>query len=161
MSTEDGTISALQPLDFALERLQPISSQNEVAVIIPVRFTVLAIGGMPVKTDTVAVHMVRTEKELTLVRTDLVPFDQTPGAEVCDVEKGWSWCRIKAILVARMKAMMKKMDEHKEWVKGGCGGDLRVWVDQRALAGWVGRSMAVTIIGIMIIAIGELIDLGK
>ena len=127
MSLEDGEVTAEQPLDFALERLEPITSpQEEGMMIIPIRFTVLAIGGSPVKTDTVSVRLLRTETELVLLDTSLVAFEDTPGAEACDGEQGWSLCRIKAIVTARVKAMTEKMAESKGvakgWVKGGCRG---------------------------------------
>ena len=127
MSLEDGEITAEQPLDFALEKLEAISSQEaESVIMIPLRFTVLAIGGNPVKTDTVFMRLLRTEKELVLLDTKLIPFEQTPGAEACDGSQGWSMCRIKAIVMARVKGMMEKMVESKEaakgWVEGGCAG---------------------------------------
>ncbi len=123
ISLEDGEVTAEQPLDFALERLEPMTlPEEESTTIIPVRFTVLAIGGNPVETDTVFLRMLRTEQDLVLLDTELIPFEETPGAQVCDGQQGWSTCRIKAIVMARLRGMMEKMAESKGSVKGECGG---------------------------------------
>lgn len=127
MSLDDGEVAAEQPLDFALERLEPITSPKaEGVMMIPVRFTVLAIAGSPVKTDTVLLRLLGSENELVLLDTKLLPFGETPGADACDGKEGWSMCRIKAMVMARVKGMMEKLtegnDAAKGWVNGGCGG---------------------------------------
>ena len=127
MSLEDGEVAAEQPLDFALQRLEPITSPaGDPAMMIPVRFTVLAIAGSPVKTDTVLLRLLRSENELVLLDTKLIPFGETPGAGTCDEKGGWSMCRIKAMVMSSVKGMMEKLAESnggaKGWIKGGCGG---------------------------------------
>jgi hypothetical protein len=134
ISTEDGQATIEQPLDFALERLEPIvSPHNDHNMFIPVRFTVLAIGGIPVKTDTVAVHLLKTDKEFHLLGTDLIPFETTPGAG-CG-EATWSFCRVKAIVMDRVKAMTERLSQHR---KGGCGRDRFAAMGGSEDGGWKG-----------------------
>lgn len=107
-------------------------------MIIPIRFTVLAIGGRPVKTDTVAVHLLKNDKEMHLLRTDLIPFQHTPGADECS-DEGWSWCRVKAIVMTRVKGVMEKMSQHRNRVEGGCGrGRSGSMAGSKGMGGWRG-----------------------
>jgi hypothetical protein len=131
VSLEDGQVTVEQPLDFALERLEPIMAEGTDHMLIPIRFTVLAIAGVPVKADTVALRLLRTQErpgspQLVVLDTRLIPFEDTPGAEACDGGQGWSMCRVKAIVMSRVKSMIEKMMQHKDsakdWVKNGCGG---------------------------------------
>jgi hypothetical protein len=127
MSLEDGTLTEEQPLYYALERLEAVAStDDEDTFFVPVRFTILALGDMTVKIDTVSVHLLRTKDDLILVGTEMIPFEITPGADSCEGEARWSLCRIKAMVMDHVNAMMGKVAETKHkakgWARGGCHG---------------------------------------
>jgi len=112
-----------------MEVMPPIPSPHgEGASVIPVEFTVLGINGVPVKVNTIALKLVQPPHGgLIIVHTEEVPFEQTPGAETCEGARLWSMCRLKAIIMARVKSMMEASKEKTEqvhgWVKErtGCG----------------------------------------
>jgi len=117
------------PLNFAMEIMPPIPSPHKEGVsIIPVEFTVLALKGMPVKVNTVSLKLIQPPHGgLVIVHTEEIPFEQTPGAETCEGARVWSMCRLKAIVMARVKSMMEttkqKTEQVQGWVKEktGCG----------------------------------------
>ncbi|KAK5056656.1 hypothetical protein LTR84_012188 [Exophiala bonariae] len=92
--------------------------------------TITALNGHPVKVDTVLVHVLRLfNKKTKIVKISTIPFNDTPGATTCDTSSKWSICRIRAIIAARIQAMLNAAKTHtqaaKGWVKGqgkGCPG---------------------------------------
>ena len=128
------------PLDFVLERLPTIEEysprrnthRKPGPVITPLRFTVVGIAGRPVKVDTLAIDLVQTGREgFKVGRVTPVPFSKTPGAESCEGEAAWSYCRVKAIIRSRVLETIRAMREQGRQAKEltsthGCG-KLRVW----------------------------------
>lgn len=127
---EDGQQTRPIQLDFAWERLQPITSEaNPDLSILPIQFTILGLQGYPVKVDTVAVHLLQSPGQTSIAKISKIPFKDTPGATTCDPTSKWSICRLRAIIIARMQAMFEaaKARAHAAhgWVKGqgkGCRG---------------------------------------
>ena len=113
-------------LSFALERLEPIRSKNEEEMVIPVRFTVLAVGGQSVKVDTVSIDLLKTGEDLVVMTVGTIPFNATPGANTCDEANSWSLCRLAAIVRSRVSVMMAKANKwsgcHKKGPFGHIGG---------------------------------------
>lgn len=111
-----------------MEVMPPIVSPHKDDVsLIPVEFTVLGMHGIPVKVSTIALKLIQTPtKELVIVSQEEIPFDVTPGAESCETARVWSICRLRAIVMARLKSMVEttqeKTDSMQEWVKTRCGG---------------------------------------
>ncbi len=70
-------------------------------------FTVLGLQGVPVKVDTIVVDLLHTPEETIIARTLTIPFEETPGAQTCDTSSKWSLCRFRAIVVARLQAIME------------------------------------------------------
>jgi hypothetical protein len=105
---EDGQHAQPVQLDFAWERLPPITSADEPEKsILPIRFTILGLHGYPVKVDTVAIDLLQTPKQTSIVRVLTIPFDDTPGAQTCDTTSKWSLCRLRAIIIVRLQEMME------------------------------------------------------
>jgi hypothetical protein len=105
---EDGQQTDPIQLDFAWERLPPISSADEPDIsIIPIKFTILGLQGYPVKVDTIAIELLRTPEQTSIARIISIPFEDTPGAQTCDTNSKWSLCRLRAIIVARLQAIME------------------------------------------------------
>ena len=126
----DGTESSPVHLDFAIERLPSITSDQEQDVqIIPLRLTVLAVNGQAVKVDTLAIDVIHTDSDdsITIAQISQIPFKDTPGATTCNTSSKWSICRFRAIVKARLEQMMEAARSHahaaKGWMKkGGCRG---------------------------------------
>ncbi len=113
-------------LDFAWERLAPVTSADDPdKSIIPTRFTILGLHGHPVKVDTLAIDLVQSPRSTAIARVANIPFADTPGASTCDTGAKWSLCRLRAIITARLQAIMEAAKEHAQaahgWVKGGKG----------------------------------------
>jgi len=129
---EDGEQTDPVQLDFAWERLPPVTSRDEQsgAIVLPLRFTILGLHGYPVKVDTIAIDLLQTPQETSIARFDIIPFEDTPGAATCDLAAKWSLCRLRAIIAARLQSIMEaaKTRAHaaKGWMKsgqkGGCHG---------------------------------------
>lgn len=125
---DTGEQSARISLNFAMEVMPPMASLDEDDVsLIPVEFTVLGLQGIPVKVSTIALKLIQGQmKELVIVNSEEIPFEATPGAETCETARAWSICRLRAIVMARLKSMVEttkeKTDNVQEWVKTRCGG---------------------------------------
>ncbi|OAL37901.1 hypothetical protein AYO20_02734 [Fonsecaea nubica] len=105
---EDGQQTDPIQLDFAWERLTPIVSADEPdKSILPVRFTILGLQGIPVKVDTIAIDLLQTPDQTSIARITTIPFEDTPGATTCDTTSKWSLCRLRAIIAARLQAIME------------------------------------------------------
>lgn len=124
ISKDTGEKSVEVPLNFAMEVMPPVSSPHKDDIsMIPVEFTVLAMNGIPVKVNTVSLKLIETPaKDLVIVNHEEIPFEVTPGAESCETARVWSLCRLKAIVMARLKSMVEKTEDVQEWVKTRCGG---------------------------------------
>lgn len=113
------------PIDFVMERLEPITSEDPAKIIIPVKFTIVGFGGQPVKVDTLSIDILQTPDLMKVMRVERVPFAETPGAQSCEGERAWSLCRVRAIITHRvvetMRMMRTKAHQAKGWVKH-CGG---------------------------------------
>jgi hypothetical protein len=125
--TSTGATSLPFPIDFILERLEPITSHNDRhRVLLPVRFTIVGFAGHAVHVDTLAIDLLASDggRELGVVRVQKVPFGTTPGAASCPDDEVWSLCRVRAIIQHRvletMRAMRAKAAAAKGWVRGGC-----------------------------------------
>ncbi|EXJ60947.1 hypothetical protein A1O7_05100 [Cladophialophora yegresii CBS 114405] len=105
---EDGQKTDPVQLDFAWERLPPISSAEEPEIsILPLRFTILGLEGHPVKVDTIAIELLHTSDQTSIARILTIPFEDTPGAQTCNTTSKWSLCRLRAIIVARLQTIME------------------------------------------------------
>lgn len=119
------------PVNFALEVMAPIPSPHREGVsMIPVDLSILALDGLPVKVNSISLKLVQPPNhDFVLVRTELIPFEETPGAQECQESEAWIPCRWQAIIAAHVKSMMDmartKSNEFHEWVKTktpGCHG---------------------------------------
>ncbi|OAP57710.1 hypothetical protein AYL99_08448 [Fonsecaea erecta] len=105
---EDGQQTDPVQLDFAWERLTPITSADEPdKSILPIQFTILGLQGYPVKVDTITIDLLQTPDQTSIARISTIPFEDTPGATTCDTTSRWSLCRLRAIIVARLQAIME------------------------------------------------------
>jgi len=112
-----------------MEVMPPIPSPHKEGVsLIPVDFTILAVSGLPVKVNTISFKLIQPPHGgLVIVRTHEIPFAQTPGADICEGARPWSVCRLKAIIMARLKSIKDATKDKTErvhgWVKEktGCG----------------------------------------
>lgn len=116
-------------LNFAMEVMPAIPSiplpHKDQVSLIPIEFTVLGLNGVPVKVNTISFKLIETpDKDLVLVRSEEIPFQETPGAETCEGARPWSLCRLKAIIMARVKAMMEAAKEKTDKVQG--------WIKEKA-----------------------------
>jgi len=109
-------------LAFAFATFRAIESEDESGTtLIPMQLTISDIAGKPVNLDTVALDLVRLPTgELFIGKVDLLPApEEAPGAE-CSNE----FCRLRAIIIARIQAMLEaaRARAHKagNLVKGGC-----------------------------------------
>lgn len=111
------------PLKFALGTEDPIPSPHKDGVFLhKLELTVLGLDGMPVKTNTLVLKLVQIPTgDLVLVRTDEIPFEETPGAEICEGTRPWSLCRIRAMIVAKLRTMLEaaqaRIDRVREKVR--------------------------------------------
>ena len=125
---EDGQQAGPLKLDFALERLPPITSAEEpFSTILPIRFTILGLEGYPIKVDTIAIDLLQTPDQILIVRVSNIPFENTPGATTCETTSKWSLCRLRAIIATRLQAIMEAAKTRSQAAKGwvdskGCGG---------------------------------------
>lgn len=127
---EDGQQTSPVRLDFVWAALEPITSEhNPQLSMFPFQLTILGLNGHPVKVDTVSVHVLRAPGQTMIAKISTTPFSDTPGATTCDTSSRWSICRLRAIVAARMQAMLTAAKAHaqaaKGWVKGegkGCRG---------------------------------------
>ncbi|KIW68147.1 hypothetical protein PV04_04113 [Phialophora macrospora] len=121
---EDGQQTGPVQLDFAWERLPPITSPDEPDIsILPIRFTILGLEGHPVKVDTIAIELLRTPEQTSVARILTIPFEDTPGAQTCDTTSKWSLCRLRAIIVARLQAIMEAAKARASTATKGWGGE--------------------------------------
>lgn len=128
--TKDEEYSANLRLSYVASVLPAIPSpHNDEISLIPVELTILKMNEIPVKVDTIVVKMIKTPKDgYVIVRVEQIPFEETPGAEVCAGTRSWSMCRIKAIALDALRRVMQatkeKADKVHSWVKektSGCG----------------------------------------
>ncbi|KIW29045.1 uncharacterized protein PV07_04891 [Cladophialophora immunda] len=125
---EDGQQTDPVQLDFAWERLTPITSTEEPDKRIhPIRFTILGLQGYPVKVDTIAIDLLQTPDQTSIARITTIPFEDTPGATTCDTTSRWSLCRLRAIIAARLQAIMEAAKARastatKGWMSDGSKG---------------------------------------
>ncbi|KIW92814.1 uncharacterized protein Z519_06663 [Cladophialophora bantiana CBS 173.52] len=125
---EDGQQTEPVQLDFAWESLTPVTAVEEPdKSILPIRFTILGLQGYPVKVDTIAIDLLRTPDQTSIARITTIPFEDTPGATTCDTTSKWSLCRLRAIIAARLQAIMEAATARasaatKGWVNSGSKG---------------------------------------
>lgn len=129
---QDGQKTLPIQLDFAWEELPPVTSErNPKLSMQSYQLTILGLAGHPIKVDTVAVHVLRAPGQTMIARISTIPFNETPGATTCDTSSKWSICRLRAIVAARMQAMVAaakgRAQAAKGWFKGhgngkGCSG---------------------------------------
>lgn len=120
--TDTGDRTPSMPIDFVLERLQPIRAAEDAhKMVIPVKFTVVGFGGKPVKVDTVSIDILQTEQVMKVMRVETVPFRSTPGAESCNGQSAWSYCRVKAIVSSRVRQTVAAMSQGGSRAKAWCG----------------------------------------
>jgi hypothetical protein len=113
------------PIDYVLERLEAIYAPEDPSkAVVPIKLTIVGFGGHPVKVDTIAIDILQMPGTMQVMRVERVPFSQTPGAQSCEGQSSWSYCRVKAIVIARIletvKMMREKAHEAKAWTKT-CG----------------------------------------
>jgi hypothetical protein len=113
------------PIDFVLERLEAINAPEDPSkIVVPIKLTIVGFGGHPVKVDTIAIDILQLPGTMQVIRVEKIPFSQTPGAQSCEGQSAWSYCRVKAIVIARIletvKMMREKAHEAKSWAKQ-CG----------------------------------------
>lgn len=124
---DTGEQSIEVPLNFAVEMMPPVPSPHKDEIsLISIEFTVLGMNGIPVKVNTISLKLIQTPaKDLVIVNQQEIPFEVTPGAESCETARVWSICRLRAIVMARLKSMVQatqeKTDSVQEWVKTRCG----------------------------------------
>ncbi|EXJ91559.1 hypothetical protein A1O3_00107 [Capronia epimyces CBS 606.96] len=125
---EDGEQTAPIPLDFAYEKLPPVTSAEEPdKTILPFRLTIVGLNMHPVTVDSLAIDILQTPDHTSVVRITNIPFEDTPGATTCDTSSNWSLCRLRAIVAARIQSIVDAARAHahgaKGWVSGkGCKG---------------------------------------
>jgi hypothetical protein len=111
-------------LGYALEVLPavPFEHENGAVEIVSLQLTILDIEGAPVHVDTLQIDLVKSIDGLTLAKISNIPFSQSPGAAECAT----SLCRLRAIILARVRAMLEaaKARAHAAgaWIKSGCRG---------------------------------------
>jgi hypothetical protein len=104
-----------------LEILPAVSFEHEKGEIITLQLTILDIEGTPVNVDTLKIDL-RNAGGLTVAKISNLPFAQSPGAAECTS----SLCRLRAIVVARVRAMLEAAQARAHaagaWIKSGCRG---------------------------------------
>lgn len=115
------------PLEFALSVEEPMPSPHKDGVILhKVELTILGLDGMPVKVNTLALKLVQIPTgDLVLVRTDEIPFEETPGADTCEGTRSWSLCRLRAVILDRMRTMLEAAQARIDRIHGWTNGKLR------------------------------------
>lgn len=100
--------SGPEPINFALEAFQPQQAKGPGHFeLIPLDFTILGVNGTPVKVPTLSIKLIKTPDDaLVVVKTEQIPFKDTPGAKECEGARLWTMCRIKAIVAARLQALI-------------------------------------------------------
>lgn len=100
---KDGQRTAPVSLDYALERLPPLSvvTPTEDYAILPLRFTILGLQGLPVEGGAVTIDLLQSPNATGIARISTIPFSETPGGTTCETAAEFSICRIKAILAAQ------------------------------------------------------------
>ncbi|KAJ9604785.1 hypothetical protein H2200_010900 [Cladophialophora chaetospira] len=119
---EDGRQTDPLQLDYTWEKLAPITFADEADNYIEtIKFTILGLQGYPVKVDTVAIDLLHTPEQTIIARIETVPFEETPGAQTCDTDSKWSLCRFRAILIARLQAIMEAAKQRASFATKGWG----------------------------------------
>lgn len=105
-----------------MEILPAVSFEHEKGKILTLQLTILDIEGAPVNVDTLKIDLVRNIGRLTVAKISNIPFAQSPGAAECTTPL----CRLRAIIVARVRAMLEaakaRADAAGAWIKSGCRG---------------------------------------
>ena len=119
-------------MGWALEVLPPVTNKAEPEKeLCTLQFTVLDLKGIPVEVDSIRIDVLKQKtpgsaSTLSIVKLTPISFSSTPGATSCQNASQWSMCRLRAIVVARVHAMLEAAKAHagaaKTWVKGGCKG---------------------------------------
>jgi hypothetical protein len=119
-------------LGWALEVLPPVTTEAEPGKeLYTLQFTVLDLKGVPVEVDSLKIDILKSttlkdKPTLSLLNITPVSFLSTPGAKSCHTSSQWSLCRLRAIIAARIKAMLEaakaRAGSAKAWAKGGCKG---------------------------------------
>ena len=128
---QDASSTELANVGFALEILPPVQFEREIGEIIPIRFTILDLDGHPVHVDSLQVDLLRAQVDdkdlsksrLHIAKVAVIAYELTPGAAECET----STCRLRAIITARVRAMVAVAKAHahkaKAWAKGACHGE--------------------------------------
>ena len=88
-------------LGFALEYL-PFQDASE-GTIAPIRLTIVDLDSVQVKVPTVTIDVIKLpSQELLIGKIDTIPFAESPGSE-CET----TFCRVKAIAMARLREMIE------------------------------------------------------
>lgn len=118
----DSTPSRPLRLGYVLEVLPVVSFEHENGKIIALQLTIVEVEGAPADVDTVKIDLLKNSSGLTVAKISIIPFAQSPGATECTT----SLCRLRAIIVARVRAILEaaKARTHAAgaWVKSGCRG---------------------------------------
>ncbi|RMZ79174.1 hypothetical protein DV738_g3468, partial [Chaetothyriales sp. CBS 135597] len=111
--TSDGAISRPLELSFVLVRFDPVfDPARSDHVLLPIQFTIVGVDSKPVKVDTIAIDLFRTQESLSIARLSYLPFETTPGAQTCGNASRWSLCRFKAFLGFRLQHMIAAARHH-------------------------------------------------
>ncbi|RVX66272.1 hypothetical protein B0A52_10199 [Exophiala mesophila] len=102
---DDGQLGPVLDLDFALEKLPAVNSHDTPDLsVTPLRLTILALQGHPVKADTVSISLLASPEQTSIAVVSTLPFKDSPGAPTCNTASNWAACRYHAIVMAGIKA---------------------------------------------------------
>lgn len=120
------------PLGWALEVPPPVTNKAEPGKeLYTLQFTVLDLKGVPIEVDSLKIDILKqttseSKSALSILKISPISFSSTPGAKSCQNASQWSLCRLRAIIAARIHAMLEAAKAHadaaKTWAKGGCKG---------------------------------------
>ena len=117
--TVDAVPSRPLHLGFALEVLPTVHFDKEDANIVCIILTILDLEGRAVKVDTLQIDLLSNQNGVSIARTTVIPFEQTPGAKCSS-----SLCRVRAIVATRLQALVESTRKHAHkasaWIKSGC-----------------------------------------
>lgn len=119
-------------MGWALEVLPPVTNKAEPGKeLYTLQFTVLDLRGVPVEVDSIKIDVLKqnipgSTPTISIIKLSPISFLSTPGASSCQTASQWSICRLRAIIVARIRTMLKAAKARaalaKTWTKGGCKG---------------------------------------
>lgn len=71
------------------------------------------------KVPTLSIKLIKTpDDSFVVVKTEQIPFKDTPGAQECESARLWTMCRIKAIVAARLQALIAAAKHSANKVQG-------------------------------------------